>query len=397
MSQVSWFDARSLAYEAGRASSSRRSVPLALAQAIGATLAGDAHSPLPLPHYDSSAMDGFAVSGKAPWQVVEPVKPADGTANLHRLTVALKRGQATPILTGGLIPPGADAVVRSEQSRREGGLLFPLKDAPRLGADIRRAGEELAQGAVLVSAGTVLSPRHIALLATAGFDEVEVVTPPVVDCALTGNEVISRGIPRPGEVRDAYAPHFPYLLERMGATVGAVARLHDEKAEVAAFIEGSQADFILATGGSAHSDVDILRSYLEEVGARFIFESVLVRPGHPTLLAQLPTGQLVLGLPGNPLAAHTSLYTLFPLLVAGFCHRPMPDLSRAQARNAVSAFAKQSVRLLPCEVTGSEVHIMTRATRSHMLSALASANALAVVLPEGVEVGDTVELVPVAD
>lgn len=393
MSHVTWFEARELTFAAGQASSRRGTQQVALADAIGATLAQDALSPISLPHYASSAMDGFAVSGSSPWQILYPEEAKDSHENIHGRTVTLEQGQATPILTGGLVPDGATAVVRVEHTHYDDNaqqVLLPNSHDPEPGADIRPAGEEITAGDVLVESGTVLSPRHIALLAVSGIDEVTIARRPSIACAFTGNEVIERGIPAPGEVRDAYAPQFPHVLKQMGAGRVATARLHDDMAEVASFFASTDADIILATGGSANSEVDILRRYLEEQNARFIFESILVRPGHPTLLAELADGRLVLGLPGNPLAAHTSLYALVPVLLAAWSGRELPELASAPALTAVPGFTKTSTRILPCHVNADGATIFTRATNSHMLSALAAGNALAVVPPSGIDVGENV-------
>lgn len=397
MAHVTWFEAREASYVAAQQIKPHKPEKVALADAIGSVAAEDICSPISLPHYASSAMDGYAVAGASPWQVLLPEDAADIHQNIHKRTVALHEGQATPILTGGLIPDGATAVVRVEHTHYVDSteqVLLPNIADPAPGADIRPAGEEVTAGDVLVSAGTVLSSRHIALLAVSGIDDVAVARRPTIACAFTGNEVIEHGIPEPGEVRDAYAPQFPFVLQQMGAGSVTVQRLHDDMDEVTGFFEKTTADIILATGGSANSDVDILRQYLINQKARFIYESILVRPGHPTLLAELADGRLVLGLPGNPLAAHTSLYALVPQIIAGLTGQAPLELQEAPALSDVPAFAKTSTRLLPCLIGPRGITIFTRATSSHMLSALASGNGLAVVPPSGIMQGDSVKFLP---
>ena len=123
MHHTSWHQARQLLHRAGEALTlTEEEIPLA--EAVGRTLTRDARALLPVPHYDSSAMDGYATAGAPPWQVLTHPPAADGE-NIHRKTLPLAPGQATPILTGGLLPPGTEAVIRQEHGLREGNTLSP--------------------------------------------------------------------------------------------------------------------------------------------------------------------------------------------------------------------------------------------------------------------------------
>ena len=137
MSEVSWEQARELTFSAAQRNRRRATENLALADAIGATLAVAALAPISLPHYASSAMDGFAVAGSSPWQLVRPPEAENSHENIHKRTVALSKGQATPILTGGLLPAGADAVVRVEYS-------YPWVKTPHRGQIFARQAKKSA-------------------------------------------------------------------------------------------------------------------------------------------------------------------------------------------------------------------------------------------------------------
>jgi len=396
MQHVSWFDARTLLHAEGslHAAATER---VALSSAIGRVLAEPLKSPLPVPHYNSSAMDGYALAGRGPWQLLASQESQPGE-NVHRKTVPLEAGQATPILTGGLLPPGADAVLRLEHARLYNDGDLAMIEAlphffersphlqPAVGDDIRRAGEELAAGATVLAAGIRLGARHIGSLATLGFDSLPVYTQPTVALAYTGNEIITGGLPGPGEVRDAFSPQFPFIIESFGARVTSTVRLQDSAPNFHHWLDHTAADILMLTGGSSTSDVDWVRRVLTELGATYIFESVAIRPGHPALAALLPDGRLVLGLPGNPLAAHVALYSYLPAVLAGIFGQPLAQLPTGTLTAAVPGYSTKDLRLIPVtiEVTPGGVRLTPQdKTRSHMLTGFASADALALLPPEG--------------
>ena len=211
---VSWQQARQILHEQGLEIAHHvKTESLPLLATIDHYLADDVYSMMPVPHYSSSAMDGYAVAGAPPWRLVTPAYPEDSRANIHRLTVPIAPGEATPILTGGLIPEGAEAIVREEHSRlyegAEGssrpGMGSHLEtqssihyldmaegfEPPAPGADIRHAGVELERGELLARHGDRISARMAAFLGMNGFDELPVYAPIPVRCAFTGNEVIT--------------------------------------------------------------------------------------------------------------------------------------------------------------------------------------------------------------
>lgn len=208
-----WEEARQAAFDAATPIPPG---PVALRIALGRRLDRDIVALQDMPHYASSAMDGWAVNGSGPWIPVEP-----GTR--------LAPHQASPIATGGLIPPGAKAVLRTENAvlgTDDEGLpiLMPGGKArpgePRAGEHIRKAGEEALEGDTLVKAGVELNPAHLALAALAGYDEVQVQGKPVVRLVLTGSEVVEQGTPAPGQVRDTFGPQLPDVVAMLGGIAG---------------------------------------------------------------------------------------------------------------------------------------------------------------------------------
>jgi molybdopterin molybdotransferase len=391
---IEWEEARSLAYELGRA------VPtpieqLALADAVGRTLAADVHSLVPLPGYASSAMDGWVVAGVSPWVLGEPIFAGDAPA-----TEQLATGNARAIATGGPIPPGAWGVLRSEHGtvRADGSsmLLEPDDDAradePREGEHIRRIGEEAAAGDALVMRGSVLTPPRIALAAVSGHDSLEVAERVLVDVALLGTEIISAGMPAPGQVRDAYAPQLPALLHGMGAQLGTMQRVADDLGSTSAALAGSDAPLVLTTGGTAGGPADHVRAALQSIGAEILVDGVNMRPGHPVLLAQRPDGGLILCLPGNPLAAMACLASFAAPLVQGLLSQPLSALGSTRFAADVANPAG-STRLLLFSY-GPEGAVPTNHQRSGMLRGIADAVGFAVVPPGGATTQDWLQLLP---
>ena len=327
-----WQEARQLAFECAVPIPA---APVPLRQTLGRTLAADVVARQDMPHYASSAMDGWAVNGSGPWILAEPGQ-------------RLAPHQASPIATGGLIPPGAKAVLRSESGiidadddglpvLKLGGTAKP--GDPRNGDHIRKAGEEAAAGDVLIKGGTVLNPAHLALAALAGSDALPVLGKAVVRLVFTGSEVVTSGIPAPGQVRDTFGPQLAAVVGMLGGICTEEVKVGDTYAEWLAALEDTDpagenlpADVVITTGGTGRSGTDHLRRSVAELGGRLLIDGIAMRPGHPAVLAELPDGRYILGLPGNPLAAMMALSTIGAPLLAALGHGVIPAAQRGALR-----------------------------------------------------------------
>jgi molybdopterin molybdotransferase len=366
---IGWADARA----AAAAWAAAPTLELPLGEGVGAVLAADAVAPRPVPHYDSSAMDGWAVAGPPPWRIVEED--------------VLVPGQARVVVTGGALPLGSDAVVPAERGSRIDGLLDARSPGSR--SHVRRAGEEAAAGTVLVAAGTRLTPAHVAVLAIAGLDAVPVRPRPRVGFVLTGDEVTTSGMPVAGRVRDAFDPLLPRSAERLGAEALPPVRVGDDPVAIRRAIDGlDRAAVVVTVGGTGRSRADRLREAIDD--AEPVFDGVAMRPGHPALLARLPDGRPLLALPGNPLAAVAVLLSLLPPLVDA--------LTGATEAAAITATAAEDLpgwpdgtSLIPCATTPEGVR-PAQATRPNMLRGLAASDVLAIVPPEGARAGCAVQV-----
>ena len=355
--RLPWAEARRRASLAG---TRLESETVALAEALGRVLRRDVVAGIDIPHFASAAMDGWAVAGPGPWTLV----PAG----------ALASGEATAVVTGGLLPPGAERVLRSENAHHDDDTL--VLDVAETRDHMRPAAEEAAAGDILVAAGTRLSPAHLALAAAATLDTVEVGIRPRVATIFTGDEVVTAGIPEPGRVRDSFGATLPAILRMLGADPVGGTRIGDDRNVTVAALDAADADLVVTTGGTGGSHADHVRLALDTLGAEYLVPGLASRPGGPTLLARLPDGRLVLGLPGNPLAAMLGLLSLGDVLVAGFTGRILPQLVSVPVPASVLRHPT-STRLVPVRATLDEVEW----TGSAMMRGLAAATGVLVVPP----------------
>ena len=375
---TTWHEARDIAAALG-GDAPTRVLTVPLARAVGLVLAGDVRCERPLPRFDNSAMDGWAVAGEGPWQVGEPVLAGSIPPSLP-----LEPGQARPIATGAPVPPGTLTVLRTEDaiSELEGdGSVIDALATPEPGCDIRREGEEAAPGETLLPGGAVLSPPGIGLLAAAGVTEVDVSAPPLVTFVAIGDEL---GAPEldPGHVTDSLTPMMPSLLAALGARCATSARALDRPAEVATAIRRARTETIVTSGGTAHGPADPLRAALDRLEARILIDGVDLRPGGSTLLARLPDGRHVLSLPGNPLAAVIALLVVgWPLLQARLGRGvpdPTPCTAALQAGLAGIGAGDGRERAVAC-VLADGVLTPVPHQRSGMLRGIAGATHLALI------------------
>jgi molybdopterin molybdotransferase len=301
-------------------------------------------------------------------------------------SVRLADGQACTIVTGAAVPAGATAVLPDEDAVRDGdrvtGTIGPRRH-------VRPAGEECAAGDVLLPAGVVVHPPVLGLAASLGLDCLAVIPKPRAIALVTGDELVSHGPSGPGRVRDAIGPMLPGLLERAGACALPAVRLPDSRSLLIDALAATDADLILVSGSSASGPADHLRGALDTLDAELLVDGVACRPGHPQALARLQDGRLVVGLPGNPLAAFAAFLTLAVAAIAGLRGEPLPALLTVPF-----GFDRHptSTRLIPVRVR-SQVAEPVGHAGSAMLRGAAGADALAIIDP-GPAAATTARLLP---
>ncbi len=284
-----------------------------LEEACGLVLAEDVVSPVDIPFFTNSAMDGYAVRSAdlahphsetgvelaVRWQV----KAGDAPS----FTVG--RGECARIMTGAMLPAGADAVVRREDAVEKGGRVW-IRRRVEKGDNVRRKGEEVAAGQKVLRRGEPVTPAAAGLLAEMGVARPAVHRNPRVTVVVTGDEVAAPGEPlEAGKVRDANTYTLRTALECEGFEVAATYRVGDDPVALAdRLAEGlARADVLLVTGGVSVGDYDFVKGSLERLGVEPLFWRVAQKPGKPLYFGRRD-GKLVFGLPGNPGSALVCYY-----------------------------------------------------------------------------------------
>jgi len=293
---------------------------VATAEAGGRVLAEAARACRPAPPTTCSAMDGYAVRAA---DVRGPCGlPLRGAVYAGDTPGPLEPGTAARIFTGATVPAGADAVIRSEAAREEGGAVRFL-DAARRGENVREAGEDVAAGGLALAAGGRIGPRQAALLAAVGVERVRVHRRPRVAILSTGDEVVRGGTP------DSNGVALEGLVAALGAIVSRRAvpdRLEAVRDAVAEAL--TAADAVVTVGGVSVGERDHVPAALAALGAEVRVHGVPMKPGKPFLFA-LAGGKPVLGLPGSPSACLVA-FEVFArpalLALAGAAVRERPAL-----------------------------------------------------------------------
>jgi molybdopterin molybdotransferase len=363
-------------------------VRLGLEEAEGGVLAEDAAALRPLPSFDNSGMDGYAVhaadiAAAAPGAPVSlPVTDEIPAGDTRTLTVA--PGASARIMTGALMPAGADAVVPVEWTDAGTKRVTISQPAPA-GNAVRPLGGDVAEGDVMVAAGAVLGPAQIGLLAAGGHGTALVRPRPRVEVIATGNELTDPGTPlAAGQIWESNG----YMLAAAARQAGGRARRHRVKDNPVAVVTAleelsASADLLVTTGGvSMGGEHDVVKAALEGFSVKF--RKVALQPGMPQGFGLIGLGGTpVFTLPGNPVSAYVS-FLLFvrPAMQAlqGLAPTPLPTTRARLAGPVRSPEGRRSYLRGVLDPAANTVIPLT-GQGSHQLGALARANAL-IVVPE---------------
>lgn len=278
-----------------------------LRAALDRVLAVDVESADPVPGFDNSSMDGFAVRAAdtrgASAEGPVALQVADESRAGRPARSALEQGQAIAISTGAMVPDGADAVVRVEDtSTRNSRVEVSVEVEP--GNNLRRSGDDIEPGVSVLRQGATIGAAELGVLASVGVAEVGCARRPRTHVLTTGDELLEPGEPlRPGGVRNSNAYSIPSLATGAGAEVAAVETVADDPAATRAAIEAAlQGEIAVISGGVSVGDHDHVKAALDALGVEQVFWRVALKPGKPTWFGVAPGGALVFGLPGNPVS-----------------------------------------------------------------------------------------------
>jgi molybdopterin molybdotransferase len=290
-----------------------------LRRADGRVIAADLAAPLPLPLFTNSAVDGYAVASADLTAREERTLPLGGRVAAGTVTLSpLAPGHVVRIFTGAPLPAGADTVFMQEDVRIDAQGRVVLPPGQRPGANVRRAGEDVAEGSVVLKAGTRLRPQDVALAAALGQSDLAVRRRIRVAVASTGDEVVSPGAPRgSAQVFDANRFMLMALLERLGCDVADLGILPDRRTRVADSLKAAAAghDLIVTSGGVSTGEEDHVRAGIESVG-QLVLWRMAIKPGRPVAMGVID-GTALIGLPGNPVASFvTYAYVVRPTVLS---------------------------------------------------------------------------------
>ncbi len=395
--------------------------PVPILESLGQVLAEDIVADINVPPLDNSAMDGYAcraadTAGASPknpviLRVIDTVMA--GSISQREIT----KGTASRIMTGAPVPRGADCVVqfehtdeaerRTTQADKPPAEVGILEEA-RPGLNVRRAGEDIARGDVVLKKGTVIRPAEIGVMASLGCSGVRAIRRPVVAVLSTGNELIPINEPLPeGKIHDSNAYAIAAQVKRCGAVPKVLGIARDDEAELIAKLKlARDADMLLTTGGVSMGDYDMVKDILARDG-EMVFWKVRVKPGKPLAFGKLKaTGDdgrtrtiPHLGLPGNAVSCMVS-FELFVrpaiLKMMGKRHLARPTVPAVMEDDVQNNAGRRIYdRAIVARRNGRYYARLTGAQGSGMLTSMSLANGL-VLIPEDrkeVKKGETVQAI----
>ncbi|MCW8955799.1 MAG: molybdopterin molybdotransferase MoeA [Gammaproteobacteria bacterium] len=405
------FDPNSLSFEQALEKVQQGVSPLkakrsvSIREAMGCVLANDVCSPMDVPPFINSAMDGYALSsmdipasGEATLKVIGKSfagKPYDGQ---------IKQGECVRIMTGAVVPEGADTVVMQEHAQVDGEQI-KIGNEHKAKQNVRYPGDDFSTGDTIIKAGERLSPAKLGLLASVGVTELEVVRTPVVAFFSTGDELKGVGQTlKPGDIYDSNRYILFGMLQKMGVQVIDMGVIPDIKQQIELTLnEAAQcADIVITSGGASVGEADFIKLILDEIG-QVNFWKIAMKPGKPLAFGKIGHA-LFFGLPGNPVSAMATFYQFVQPAIR-LLEGEQQSSSIALKARTTSMLKKRPGRkdfqrgILSQDKNGELIVDTTGTQGSHMLSSMSKANCFIVLARDDgdIEAGSLVEVQPFND
>ena len=376
---------------------------LSLRSCLGRFLAEDVYSPIEVPSHPNSAMDGYAIAGSDLPTDGERIYQVIGTSFAGTPSAEVcKAGQIVRIMTGGLIPDGADTVIMQEQVKVNADTTVTINSGHKAGQNVRLAGEDIRLNAKVLSKGRQINTADLGVLASLGLGELRVYRRPRIAFFSTGDELRSIGEPlAAGEIYDSNRYTLYGMLKELGVDVLDLGVIKDTQEDIkAAFKEASNmADIVITSGGVSVGDADYIKPTLKEMGD-INFWKIRMKPGRPLTFGRIG-GAYIFGLPGNPVAVMVTFLQ--------FVKPAIHYLSSGEVKPILSFKAKSQSKLykrpgryefqrgiFKQDESGELIVERTGKQGSGILTSMSIANCF-ILLDEkssGVEEGDIVDIQP---
>ncbi|HET6204358.1 MAG TPA: gephyrin-like molybdotransferase Glp [Planctomycetota bacterium] len=354
-----------------------------LAESLGLTLAEEVASDLDLPPFDASAMDGYAVLSSDFGELPAALRLVGESKAGKPFPGRVRAGTAVAIYTGAALPEGADAVAIVERTQRDGAFVRVF-DAVKKGENVRRKGEDLKAGEVVLRPGTAIRPQEMGALAALGRARVNARPRPRVAILATGDELVPpERRPGPGEIRESNTWSLLGQAIRADAEPLRLGTVRDERGAIRARIEeGLGADLLLLTGGVSVGAYDLVAEALESLGVENHFHGVSMKPGRPIWFGT--RGETaVFGLPGNPVSAFVGFEVLVRVAIEKRQGRAPRDPFHFGRFGGGAVKRNPRLQLVPAVTAcsregGSEIRALEWSSSADLVE-LARANALLLV------------------
>ncbi|MFN0202159.1 MAG: gephyrin-like molybdotransferase Glp [Bacteroidia bacterium] len=284
-------------------------VTLNVVEASQYVLAEEIFSPIDMPTFAQSAMDGYAIHFDS-WKKGAPLPIVGMIVAGETATFTLKAGEAMRIFTGAPVPEGADTVVMQEKVKVIDNQLYIEDEKLVKAANVRPKASQTAKNNLVVPKNTLLTAGRIGLLASLGIEKVKLYAKPRVSLLITGKELIAAGNPlQHGQVYESNSATLKAALAEMGIEISQKHLVSDELAATVTEIQHllTQTDILLITGGISVGDYDYVKTALEQIGVTQLFYKVAQKPGKPIYVGKLEN-KIIFALPGNPASVHTCFY-----------------------------------------------------------------------------------------
>ena len=288
---------------------------IALADACDRVLALDVFTPEDIPSFSKSAMDGYACRKK---DIEKGMRVLEVIPAGYRPKQRITPGTCSKIMTGAMVPEGADTILIVENATVRDGLVYGTLPSS---SNIMVQGEDLKKGARVLEKGTILRPQHLAILASCGIDRITVSRRITVGILSTGNELTEPGqVTEPGKIYNSNSWQLISMISRINGIPAYYGIAKDTKDDTQSLLNRAirENQVVILSGGVSEGDFDLVPVVMRELGFKILFDRIRIKPGKPTTFAVSPeSGKYIFGLPGNPVSSFVQCLLLVkPFLAA---------------------------------------------------------------------------------